>query len=55
MYVASAEQISGWRADAGAAPSAVAVLPITAVAPGLPVEELVAEVQRLIERAGGSR
>ncbi|MCK8608522.1 nucleoside deaminase [Agromyces sp. C10] len=56
VYVASAEQISGWRAELGAATSAVAVLPITAVAPGVPaegpVEELVPQVRKLIERAG---
>jgi tRNA(Arg) A34 adenosine deaminase TadA len=55
VYVTSAEQISGWRAELGAAPSAVAVLPITVVAPGLPVEgpveELVPEIRELIERA----
>ncbi|MEI5585414.1 MULTISPECIES: hypothetical protein [unclassified Agromyces] len=58
VYVASAEQISGWRAAAGAAASAVAVLPITAVAPGLPVEgpvdELVPEVRTLIEQTARS-
>lgn len=55
VYVASAKQIAGWRAESGAAPSAVAVLPITVVAPGLPVEgpvdELVPEVRALVERA----
>lgn len=55
VYVASAEQITGWRKDVGAEPSSVAVLPITAVAPSLPVEgpvdELVPEVRALIERA----
>ncbi|WP_022890461.1 nucleoside deaminase [Agromyces italicus] len=55
VYVASAEQITGWRRDLGAEPSQVSVLPITAVAPGLPVEgpvdELVPEVRALIERA----
>lgn len=55
VYVASAEQISGWRAELGAAASAVAGLPITAVAPGLPVEgpvdELLPEVRDLVERA----
>ena len=55
VYVASAEQIAGWRAETGAAPSAVVVLPIAAVAPGLPVEgpvdELVPEVRALVERA----
>ena len=54
VYVASAGQISGWRAAAGAAPSAVSVLPIAVVAPGLPVEgpvgELVPEVRQLIEK-----
>ena len=56
VYVASAEQISGWRA--GAAASAVSVLPITSVAPGLPVEgpveELAPEVRALIEQAARS-
>ncbi|UOE44058.1 nucleoside deaminase [Agromyces larvae] len=55
VYVASSEQIAGWRREVGAAPGAVAVLPITAVAPGLavdgPVDELVPEVRALIERA----
>ncbi|WP_353827775.1 nucleoside deaminase [Agromyces sp. SYSU T0242] len=58
VYVASAEQISGWRAAAGAAASAVAVLPIMAVAPGLPVEgpvdEFVPEVRALIEQTARS-
>jgi tRNA(Arg) A34 adenosine deaminase TadA len=53
VYVASSEQISAWRAARGAAPSAVAALPITAVAPGLqvdgPVAELIDEVRVLIE------
>ncbi|MGR0319880.1 nucleoside deaminase [Agromyces sp. ZXT2-3] len=55
VYVASAEQISGWRAALGAPSSAVAVLPIDAVAPGVrvegPVDGLVPEVRALIERA----
>lgn len=55
VYVASAEQIAGWRSGLGAAPSPVAVLPITTVAPGVPVEgpveQLVPEVRALIERA----
>ena len=54
VYVASAGQIADWRAAMGAAPSPVRPLPITAVAPGLPVdgpvESLVAEVRVLIER-----
>lgn len=59
VYVASAEQIVAWRRDLGASPSPVAVLPITAVAPSLPVDgpvdELVPEVRALIERATRSR
>jgi tRNA(Arg) A34 adenosine deaminase TadA len=55
VYVASAEQIAGWRSHLGAESSPVAVLPITVVAPGLPVDgpvdELVPEVRTLIERA----
>ncbi|MDF2576408.1 MAG: cytidine deaminase [Agromyces sp.] len=53
VYVASAEQISSWRAAVGAPRSPVAALPITAVAPGLrvegPVRDLVEEVRVLIE------
>lgn len=55
VYVASAEQIAGWREELGAPSSPVAVLPVTAVAPDLPVEgpvgELVPAVWALIERA----
>lgn len=54
-YVASAEQIAGWRQSEGSAPSAVAPLPITTIAPGLtvdgPVDELVPDVRALIVRA----
>ncbi|WP_092964296.1 nucleoside deaminase [Agromyces sp. CF514] len=54
-YVASAEQIAGWRRNAGSAPSAVAPLAITTVAPALavdgPVEELAPEIRSLIVRA----
>ena len=54
VFVASSAQISAWRAAAGAAPSAVAALPISVVAPGVPVdgpaEGLVDEVRVLIER-----
>ena len=54
-YVASAEQIAGWRRELGAPPSPVGVLPITSVAPGLPVDgpvkQLVPEVRALVERA----
>ena len=55
VYVASAEQIAGWRRDLGAPGSPVAVLPITVVAPDLPVEgpveQLVPEVRALIEHS----
>lgn len=55
VYVASAEQIAGWRRAAGRGPSVVAVLPITTVAPSLvvdgPADELVPEVHALIVRA----
>ena len=58
VYVASAEQIAGWRRGLGAGPSPVAVLPINGIAPGLPVEgpvdELVPDVRALIERSVGS-
>lgn len=54
VYVASAKQISTWRAALGAAPAQVAAMPITVVAPHLvvegPVAELVDEVRVLIER-----
>jgi tRNA(Arg) A34 adenosine deaminase TadA len=57
VYVASAHQIAAWRAAVGAAPSPVAALPITTVAPGLivegPVDQLVDEVRVLIERHSG--
>ncbi|MRG60371.1 nucleoside deaminase [Agromyces sp. CFH 90414] len=55
VFVASSEQISAWRRDAGAGGGPVAVLPITTVAPGLPVDgpvdALVPEVRALIEAA----
>ena len=55
VYVASAEQVAGWRRELGAPPAPVAVLPIRAIAPGLPVdgpvEELLPEVRALIERS----
>lgn len=55
VYVASAEQIAGWRHDLGAPSSPVSVLPIRVVAPGLPaegpVDQLVPEVRALVERA----
>ncbi|HET6672513.1 MAG TPA: nucleoside deaminase [Agromyces sp.] len=59
VYVASARQISAWRAALGAAPAQVAPMPITAVAPQLvvegPVAELVDEVRVLIERQPPAR
>ena len=59
VYVASAEQITEWRRSLGAEPSPVSVLPITTVAPGLPVagpvDELVPEVRALIEQAAQSQ
>ena len=58
VYVASAQQIAGWRHELGAPASPVAVLPIDVVAPSLPVEgpvdELVHDVRALIERAVAS-
>ncbi|MDR6905173.1 tRNA(Arg) A34 adenosine deaminase TadA [Agromyces sp. 3263] len=58
VYVASAEQIAGWRRGLGARPSPVGVLPINVIAPGLPVEgpvdKLVPDVRALIERAVGA-
>ncbi|MFD4420786.1 nucleoside deaminase [Agromyces sp. NPDC058484] len=59
VYVASAKQITVWRAGLGGTPSPVAALPISAVAPYLavegPVEGLVDEVRVLIERQRPSR
>lgn len=58
VYVASAEQIAGWRQELGATASPVAALPVAAVAAGLPVDgpvdELVPEVHALIVRAVGA-
>jgi tRNA(Arg) A34 adenosine deaminase TadA len=55
VYVASAEQIAGWRQELGVPASPVAVLPIRVVAPGLqaegPVDELVSELSALIVQA----
>jgi tRNA(Arg) A34 adenosine deaminase TadA len=52
VYAASSAQITGWRAAAGDAPSPVATLPITTIAPGLvvdgPVERFADELRRLI-------
>lgn len=55
VYVASAEQIAGWRRELGAPPSPLAVLPVTTVAPEVPVdgpaEPLVSQVRELVEHA----
>ncbi|WP_022892068.1 deaminase [Agromyces subbeticus] len=52
VYAASAAQVSAWRAEVGLAPSPVAVLPITIVAPGLvvdgPVDRYAGELRSLI-------
>ena len=57
VYAASSAQISGWRAGWGLPPGPVAALPITVVAPGVPVEgpvdSLVDEVKDLIRRSHG--
>ncbi|WP_188437041.1 nucleoside deaminase [Microbacterium murale] len=37
VYAASSAQLVQWSAERGAAPSPVAALPITAIAPGVPV------------------
>jgi tRNA(Arg) A34 adenosine deaminase TadA len=54
VYAASSEQISAWRAGWGVAAGPVAVLPVTVVAPGVPVDgpapTLEAEVQELLRR-----
>ena len=47
--VASAEQIAGWREALGAPASPVAVLPITAVAPGPPVDKISAAASPLLK------
>ncbi|MGK5683892.1 nucleoside deaminase [Actinoplanes sp. URMC 104] len=55
VYAASAEQLATWRAGWGQPASPVAVLPITAIAPGLKVTGPVApfdeQMQRLHRRA----
>ncbi|SIN75410.1 nucleoside deaminase [Agromyces cerinus] len=52
VYAASAAQIAEWRRAAGMTPSAVAVLAITTVAPGLvvdgPVERFAGELRSLL-------
>lgn len=58
-YVASAAQITEWRAAKGAPASPVTPLPISSVAPRLavdgPADELVDEVRLLIERHADRR
>ena len=55
VYASSAEQTARWAAERGAPPSPVAVLPITTVAPGIPVdgpdEELAERVRDLHRRS----
>ncbi|MEZ0447103.1 nucleoside deaminase [Cellulomonas sp. ICMP 17802] len=57
VYVTSAEQTAAWRAEWGIPAGPVAVLPITTVAPGLPVEgpvpQLVDQVRELQRRRFG--
>ena len=54
VYAASTAQFSQWRREAGLAPGPVAALPITVVAPGVPVAgpdpELAIEVRELYRR-----
>jgi tRNA(Arg) A34 adenosine deaminase TadA len=51
VYASSSAQLAGWLAELGVAPGPVATLPITVVAPGLPVDgpddELSARVREL--------
>jgi tRNA(Arg) A34 adenosine deaminase TadA len=55
VYAASSEQSSGWRAAAGKPAGPVAALPISVVAPGIPVDgpapEFEAELRRLFEES----
>lgn len=57
VYATSAEQTAAWRAEWGIPAGPVAVLPITTVAPGIPVEgpvpELADEVRELQRRRFG--
>ena len=59
VFAASSAQIAGWRAARGVAPSPVAALPISVIAPGVPtegpVDELVDEVRVLIEHSVAGR
>ncbi len=53
VYATSSEQLVGWRTEWGAPPSPVAPLPISAVAPRIPVDgpapELAGEMRTLYE------
>ncbi|MFF1574194.1 nucleoside deaminase [Leifsonia sp. NPDC058292] len=55
VYAASSAQIVGWREGWGLPPGPVAALPVTAIAPGIPVDGPVAgfdeDVRRLLELA----
>jgi tRNA(Arg) A34 adenosine deaminase TadA len=55
VYAASSAQLTPWRREWGASPSPVAALPITTVAPGVPVDgpapELTETMKALYERA----
>lgn len=54
VYASSSEQLAAWLEEWGVAPGPVAPLPVTAVAPGVPVEgpvpELAAKVRELQRR-----
>jgi tRNA(Arg) A34 adenosine deaminase TadA len=51
VYASSSAQLAGWLTELGVAPGPVATLPVTVVAPGIPVdgpdEELSARVREL--------
>lgn len=55
VYAGSSAQLTAWRTEWGAAPSPVAPLPVTQVAPGVPVRgpasELADELQALHRQA----
>lgn len=55
VYAVSAEQVSGWRREWGLAAGPVATLPITVIAPGVPVDGPVPrfedEVRRLLDES----
>lgn len=59
VYAASSAQLAEWRAGWGLSPSPVAVLPISVVAPGVPVSGPVApfdaEMRAIHERAASRR